>query len=58
MTFNEAEQIWKDVYINGNWGCYTSAERMMAIDIRNGLAPASDKQIETYDRWWYISDRH
>ncbi len=57
MTFNEAEHIWQDIYINGNWGSYTSAQRMMAVEIHNGIAPASDKPLENVSWGWYISDR-
>ena len=59
MTFSQAESIWKDVYINGNWNCYTYEQRTDAVDIHNGLKAASDDvsfQAPTWGRM-SISDR-
>ncbi len=58
MTFNEAEQIWQDIYINGNWDSYTWQQRTAAVEIHNGLAPASDKPLDNVSWGWNISDRH
>jgi hypothetical protein len=58
MTITEANQIWNDCYgtsgVSPSWGKYTSAQRLLAIEIRQ---QEHDRQRGCWGTW-SVSDRH